>query len=112
MENRFTCKSIVSSSPSYPPIKKLDIITFAMGNPANKMNARLSKNNQHLLGLDASNQFVKRHNLELQRCSQFYSLASIYNETATKNKHGINRKNVKKIYSTGRKYMVRLFICS
>lgn len=97
---------------SYKLETKLDIITFAMGNPANKINTRMSKNNEKLLGSGVAYLFTRRHNIELQRCSQFYSLASIYDETTTKDRHQLKRKNIKKICSTGRKYLVRLFICS
>ncbi|CAF0875855.1 unnamed protein product [Rotaria sp. Silwood1] len=112
MEQKFTYISSISSSATYTPETKLDIIAFAMGNPANKTKAKLSKNNENLLGSDMANLFTKRYNYELQRCSQFYSLASIYNETSTKDKHRMKIKNMKKIYSTGRKYIARFFICS
>jgi hypothetical protein len=100
------------SSVSYTPETMSDIITFAIGNPANKSTARLSKNNQNLLGSDIAELLAKRHNHELQRCSQFYSLSSIFNETTTRDKHRMNMKNIKKMYTTGRKYILRLFICS
>jgi hypothetical protein len=117
MEQRFTFTSSTSSSSSssscasYTPETKSDIIAFAIGNPANKLSAKLSENNQNLLGSDIADLFAKRHNHELQRCSQFYSLASIFNERTTKDKHRMNTKNFKKMYSTGRKYILRLFIC-
>ncbi|CAF2667083.1 unnamed protein product [Rotaria sp. Silwood2] len=112
MEHKFTFISSISSSTTYTPETKFEIIAFAMGNPVNKTQTKLSKNNENLLGFDIANLLTKRHNDELQRCSQFYSLASIYNETSTKDKHQMKTKNIKKIYSTGRKYIVRFFICS
>ncbi|CAF0996490.1 unnamed protein product [Rotaria sordida] len=111
MKQKFTFMSTISSS-RYISETKLDIIAFANGNPANKTKAKLSKNNRYLLGSDIADLFTKRHNYELQRCSQFYSLASVYNETLTKDKHRMKIKDMKKIYSTGRKYILRLFICS
>ncbi len=116
MEQRFTFISYASSSSSfssaaYTPETKLNIISLAMGNPANRSKAKLSENNQNLLGFNNGDLFAKRYNHELQRCSQFYSLASIFNETSTKDKHRIKLKNIKNMYSTGRKYFLRLFIC-
>ncbi len=99
-----------SSSGSYLETKS-DIIACAIGNPANKFNAKLSRNNEHLLGFDIADSLIKRHNRELQRCSQFYSLASLFNEKSTKDKHRFRIKNMKKMYTTGRKYISRLFIC-
>jgi hypothetical protein len=93
-------------------VTKSDIIAFAVGNPANKSQAKLSKFNRTLLGSDTADMLARRHNKELQRCSQFYSLASVFNETTTKDKHSVNRKNLQKMCSTGRKYLARLFICS
>jgi hypothetical protein len=115
MEKGFSFASSVPSSSSlsgfYTPVTKSDIIAFAIGNPANKLTAKLSKNNHNLLGSDIAGSLVKRHNHELQRCSQFYSLASIFNETTTKDKHRTTTKNMKKMHFTGRKYILRLFIC-
>jgi hypothetical protein len=114
MEQRLTVISNASSSSSsavYTPKTKSNIILLAMGNPANRSKAKLSKNNQNLLGSNNGDLFAKRYNHELQCCSQFYSLASIFNETSTKDKHRMKRKNIKKMYSTGRKYILRLFIC-
>ena len=99
-----------SSSGSYPETKS-DIIACAIGNPANKSNAKLSRNNELLLGFDISDSLVKRHNRELQRCSQFYSLASLFNEKSSNDKHRFQLKNMKKMYSTGRKCISRLFMC-
>ncbi len=103
--------SSLSSSGSYTPETKSDIIACAIGNPANKSNAKLSRNNEYLLGSDIAYSLIKRHNHELQRCSQFYSLASLFNEKSTKDKHRFQIKNIRKMYSTGRKYISRLFIC-
>jgi hypothetical protein len=108
MEQRFPSSL---SSISYTPETKSDIIAVAIANPANKSNAKLSEKNEDLLGFDIADLLTKRHNLELQRCSQFYSLASIFNETTTKDKHRMKLKNIRKIYSMGRKYFLRLFIC-
>src|SRR5690242_6232891 len=115
MKQKFTSNTLSSSSSSssasYTPETKSDIITLAVGNPANKTNAKLSQNNENLLGYDIADLFTKRHNHELQRCSQFYSLASIFNETSTNDKHRMKIKNIKKMYFDGRKYILRLFIC-
>jgi hypothetical protein len=115
MERKFTfisnTLSSSSSSTPYTPKTKADIIACAVGNPANKSKAKLSVTNQNLLGDDIADLFTKRHNSELQRCSQFYSLASIFNETSTRDRHRMKIKNIKKMYSTGRKYFLRLFIC-
>jgi hypothetical protein len=101
-----------SSTASYTPETKSDIIAFAIGNPVNKSKAKLSqKNDQFLGGSTISDVFIKRHNCELQCCSQFYSLASIYNETSTKDKHRMKIKNIKKMSFSVRKYLLRLFIC-
>ncbi len=111
MEQGCTFISTTSSSVSYTPKTKLEIIAFAIGNPANKSKTKLSEKNENLLGFDIANLLTKRHNYELQRCSQFYSLASIFDETSTKDKHQMKIKNIKKMYSTGRKYFLRLFSC-
>ncbi|UJR38325.1 hypothetical protein I4U23_030995 [Adineta vaga] len=91
---------------------KSDIIAFAIGNPVNKKAAKLSQSNEDLLGIDNAKLFTRRHNNELQRCSQFYSLASLFNEKTTKDKHRINGKNIQKMCSTARKYLLQLFICT
>jgi hypothetical protein len=120
MEKKFTFKRKISfsfsssssySSASYTPETKSDIIARAIGNPANKSNAQLSQNNEHLLGSDIAHSLIKRHNYELQRCSQFYSLASLFNEKSSKDKHRFQIKNIRKMSSTGRKYISRLFMC-
>ncbi|CAF0718829.1 unnamed protein product [Adineta steineri] len=116
MKHKFTFVSSISSISSathlyYTPETKSDIIAFAIGNPENKVTAKLSKNNQKFLGSDIGDLLIQRHNHELQRCSQFYSLASIFNETTTKDKHPMKLRNIKKMYSTGRKYFFRLFLC-
>ena len=108
MKRGLTFESTISSCI---PADKSDIIAFALGNPANKIKAKLSKTNQNLLGSDMANVFITRHNHELQRCSQFYSLASIFNETSTKDKHRMKVKNIKRMYSTGRKHIIKLFVC-
>jgi hypothetical protein len=100
-----------SSSMSYTPETKSDIIALAIGNPANKSKAKLSQKNQTFLGYGIADLLIKRHNHELQRCSQFYSLASIYNETSTKDKHRMKMDNIKKLSFSGRKYILRFFIC-
>ena len=101
-----------SSAASYTLETKSDIIAFAIGNPVNKSKAKLSqKNDQFLGGSSISDVFIKRHNCELQRCSQFYSLASIYNETSTRDKHRMKIKDIKKMSFSVRKYLLRLFIC-
>lgn len=99
--------SIVSWSPS----TKSDIIAFAVGNPINKIHARLSQNNEFWIGESAADTFIRRHNRELQRCSQYYSLASLYNESLTKDKHSKMRKNLRKIYPSVRKSFLKLFSC-
>ena len=90
---------------------KSDIIAFAISNPVNRSAARLSQTNEHFLGTELANALTKRYNNELQRCAQYYSLASIFNETSTKNKHRFVKKNTKKIYFTIREYLLRLFVC-
>jgi hypothetical protein len=112
MEREVISKSTTSSSSmSWTPKTKVDIVAFAVGNPANKTKSRLSKTNQNLFGNDSADLFTKRHYHELQRCSQFYSMASILNETSTKDKHRMNTESIKKMISTGQKYIIRLFAC-
>jgi len=104
----------MSSSPVQDyetPSTKSDIIALAVGNPLNRSNAKLSQVNQELLGLGDAGLLTRRYNHELQRCSQFYSLASIYNEISTKDKHRSYKRNVKKMYSSGKRHLLRLFIC-
>ncbi|CAF0861755.1 unnamed protein product [Adineta steineri] len=101
MDRRFSYVSIIS----WISETKTDIITYANGNPKNQTQAKLSQINQDFLGSDISKIFVRRHHNELQRCSQFYSLASIYNETLTKDKHYTKSNNITK------KYFIRLFRC-
>ena len=110
MEQKFQYQSNTSSSSNTPETKS-DIIALAVGNPINRSDAKLSKKNQNLLIYDDADLFVKRHNDELQRCSQFYSLASLFHETSSKDKHRLNRRNIKKMYYTGRKNFLKLFIC-
>ena len=111
MEQGYAYIPSTSSYASYAVETKSDIIAFAVGNPVNKSKAKLSKNNQNLLGYDIADLLITRHNHELQRCKQFYSLATIYEETSTKDKHRIGIKHLKKMYSAGRKYILRLFVC-
>lgn len=117
MEHKFTFISDVPSSTtsssctSHALMTKSDIVAFAIGNPANKSHVKLSARNRNYLGMDTADSFTKRHNHELQRCSQFYSLSSIYNETSTKDKHRLKTKDIKRIYLNGKKYFLRLFIC-
>lgn len=111
MKQKCSLISSISSS-SYTLETTSDIIAFAIGNPANKITAKISVNNRNLLGSDIANRLAKRHNRELRRCSQFYSLASIFDETTTRDKHRMKIHNIKQMYFTGRKYILRLFICS
>jgi hypothetical protein len=90
MDRRFTYVSI----ESYVLEIKSDLISYANGNPKNQSKGKLSRINRNFFGTKLTKLFVRRHHNELQRCSQFYSLASIFNETATKDKHN----NVKKKY--------------
>ncbi|CAF1341551.1 unnamed protein product [Adineta ricciae] len=76
--------SSASTLSSYTPETKSDIISFAID----------------LLGMEDAKLFTKRHNSELQRCSQFYSLASLFHETTTKDKHRLNGRDVQKLAST------------
>jgi hypothetical protein len=101
MDRRFSYASITSHIYE----TKSDIISCAIGNPINQRKSKLSKINRNFLGSDIAKLFVKRHNNELQRCSQFYSLASIFNETSTKDKHQSKWNDIKK------RYFTQLFQC-
>lgn len=104
MERKLSCQT---DSPD----TKSDIIAFAIGNPANRSYAKLSRYNEHFLGTELTNMLTKRYNNELQRCAQFYSLSSIFNETSTKDKHRFDKKNMKKISSIIRNCLQRVFSC-
>jgi len=101
MNRRFSYISITSWSPE----TKSDIILYAISNPINHSKTKLSKINQNLLGSNIAKLFARRHRNELKRCSQFYSLASIFNETSTKDKHRTQTNNITK------NYFIRLFGC-
>jgi hypothetical protein len=90
MARRFTYVSIESHVLEI----KSDLISYANGNPKNQSKGKLSRINRNFFGTKLTKLFVRRHHNELQRCSQFYSLSSVFNETATKDKHN----NVKKKY--------------
>lgn len=105
MERKCSCQTDLSETKS-------DIIAFAFGNPANRSYAKLSRYNEHFLGTDLANLLTKRYNNELQRCAQYYSLASLFNETSTKDKHRFNKKNMKKISTIIRESLQRIFSCS
>ena len=81
-----------------------DSFTLAFFSPITPIKSKLSVKNQHLLGYNTANIFIKRHQSELRRCSQFYSLASLFNERVTKDKHRKAAKNI-------RTYLLRLFRC-
>ncbi len=72
---------------------KSDIISRAMGNPKNQSKETLSRINRDFLGSNITKLFVRRHHNELKRCAQFYSLTSLFNETASKDKHKSTKKN-------------------
>lgn len=101
MDRRYSYVSITS----YIYETKSDVISCAIGNPRNQRDVKLSKINRNYLGTKIAKLFVKRHNKELERCSQFYSLSSIFNETLTKDKHQSRWNNIKK------KYFIELFQC-
>jgi hypothetical protein len=75
------------SIESYVFETKSDIISRTNGNPKNQSKGKLSQINRNIFGSNLTKLFIKRHYNELQRCRQFYSLTSLFNETATKDKH-------------------------
>lgn len=98
MENRIQDRKPIPWTSSWRANKQLKATAVTCAR------TRLSVKNEDFLGEEMAEILIERHCNELRRCSQFYSLASIFDEKLTEDKH-------QRIFKNLRFYLRHLFDC-